>query len=234
MSIEGKVAIVTGSGRGIGKAISILFAKKGVKTVVVARTRTEIEQTGKEIKNIGGDFLVLKGDVRKHSDVKNVVNKTLKTFGRIDFLINNAGVLAHKKLVETSENEYDEVMDTNVKGIFLFSKEAIPKMKEGVIINISSGAGHYAFANLSIYCASKFSVLAITESLAKEVKNLGIKVFAVCPGPVATRMQEKYMGGKYSLIKHLIVQPEKIAKKVIKLCEKPNSLSSGKCVNVYF
>jgi len=233
MSIEGKVAIVTGSGRGIGQATALLFAKKGVKVVVTARTVREIEQTAKKIKKLDGECISIKGDVRKYSDVKNVINNTLKTFGRIDFLINNAGELVHKDLVDTSEEEYDKVMDTNVKGIFLYCKEAIPRMsREGVIVNVSSGAGHYAFEKLSIYCASKFSVLAITQSLAKEVR--GIKVFAVCPGAVATSMQERYMGKKYNFLKHILIRPEKIAKNIVALCENPNSLESGKCVNVYY
>lgn len=143
----------------------------------------------------------------------------INEFGRIDILVNNAGVAIIKSLVETTDHEYDTIIDTNLNGVFFCYKSVLPHMikhKSRCIINISSGAGKTGFANLSVYCASKFGVIGITESLA-EVSDYGIKVFSVCPGAVATQMQKEFMSNEeFERRKNQMIQPE-VAQKVLQL-----------------
>lgn len=191
MDFTDKVVIVTGGGRGIGAATALLFAREGAKLSLFARTRREIEETSRKLKAEETQVLGVVGDVRHRTDVDRLIKATMRAFRRIDVLINNAGVALTKSLEETTEAEWDEVMDTNIKGIFLASKAVLPamkKQKQGAIVNISSGAGKTGFAQMAAYCSSKFAVLGFTESLAKEVRSDGILVYAVCPGTVQTKM----------------------------------------------
>lgn len=237
MRVENKVAIITGSGRGIGKAIALALAKEGCNVAVTARTSNEINQVAKEIKELGIEVLAVKADVSKSTDVRNLVKKTIRKFGRIDILVNNAGIVVIKPLVETTEKEWDDVININLKGAYLCSKEVLPymiKQGNGVIVSISSGAGHYTFKNLSAYCASKFGLLALTGSLAKEVNNYGIRIFAICPGRVSTDMQIQFVGReRFKIFKHFMIQPEKIANKVLELCSNSDKFNSGSCFDIY-
>ncbi|MBI2542729.1 MAG: SDR family oxidoreductase [Candidatus Aenigmarchaeota archaeon] len=238
MELKGKVAIVTGSGRGIGKATALALAEKGCNVVVAARTLDEIVSTAKEIQKMGGKAIAVKADVGSSKDVKDLVAKTMKEFGRIDVLVNNAGVLYNKPLAQMSEREWDETVNTNLRGIYLCDKEVLPQMikqkRESVIVNISSGAGHTAYENMAAYCATKSGVLAINSSLAEEVGKHGIKVFTVCPGMTATKMVENWIGPiKYKLTKNTMMQPEKIAQKIVDVCMNSHRLTSGKCFDVF-
>ena len=172
-------------------------------------------------KNTGNLVVPVKTDVRNHVDVDKLVQSALNEFGRIDILVNNAGVAIIKSLVETTDHEYDTIMDTNLSGVFFCCKSVLPhmiKQKSGYIINISSGAGKTGFANLSVYCASKFGVIGMTESLAEEVSDYGIKVFSVCPGAVATQMQKEFMSNEeFEKRKNQMIQPEEVAQKVLQL-----------------
>lgn len=241
MDLQNKVAIVTGGSRGIGKATTKLLLENGCSVVINSRTQREIDSTVKELSSIER-IVGVKADVSSSKDVKKLVDKTIKEFGRIDILVNNAGVLHHGPLSEMTEKEWDETIDTNLKGIFLCSNEVMPymaKRKTGVIVNIGSGASHHAFSNLAAYSATKFGVLALTSALADEIAKYGIKVFSVCPGAVATEMQDKMMPKivgkfKYKIVKHLMTPPEKIGRKILELCENSEKLKSGSCFDVFF
>ena len=220
--MDKQVAIVTGASRGIGKAIAHLFAQEGMNVVICSRNENQIRKTAVEIQKDTGNLVVpVKTDVRNHVDVDKLVQSALNEFGRIDILVNNAGVAIIKSLVETTDHEYDTIIDTNLSGVFFCCKSVLPhmiKQKSGYIINISSGAGKTGFANLSVYCASKFGVIGMTESLAEEVSDYGIKVFSVCPGAVATQMQKEFMSNEeFEKRKNQMIQPEEVAQKVLQL-----------------
>jgi NAD(P)-dependent dehydrogenase (short-subunit alcohol dehydrogenase family) len=210
-------AIVTGSGRGIGREAAILLARRGVNVVVCSRTQGEIDETVEALKKIRPSVLGIKCDVSDSAQVANLVKKAAERFGSIDILVNNAGIFTVKKLVETSEKEWDEILAVNLKGSFLCCTAALPYMlrsNSGAIVNVSSGAGKAGFDSLSAYCASKFGMMGLTESLAWEVAGHNIKVMAICPGEVATRMQEddpEY----YRENKDRMLEPEDVAAKIV-------------------
>ncbi|MDW0192529.1 MAG: SDR family oxidoreductase, partial [Nitrososphaeraceae archaeon] len=162
-------ALVTGSGRGIGKETAILLSKKGFNLIICSRNQNEIDSVVKEIKSFGNDrILARECDVSVSSQVNRVVNEALDIYGRIDVLINNAGISYVKKLIDTTEEEWDNTLDINLKGSYLFSKAIVPHMIKhnyGIIINVSSGAGKIGFEDISAYCASKFGMIGLTESL---------------------------------------------------------------------
>lgn len=208
-------AIVTGSGRGIGRETAILLSRRGVNVVVCSRTQSEIDNTVKAIKKIHAGVLGLKCDVGVSSQVDSLVNKAVEKFGGIDILVNNAGIFTVKKLVDTSEQEWDRILAVNLKGAFLCCRAVLPYMLDknsGAIVNVSSGAGKAGFDSLSAYCASKFGMMGLTESLAWEVAGHRIRVMAICP-EVATKMQQgdpEY----YRQNRGRMLQPEHVAAKI--------------------
>jgi len=231
-----KVAIVTGASRGIGKAVAQVLAKDGMSVVICSRNENEIRKSAIEIQNSTGVFVVpVQADVRIHTDVDRLSQLTMNEFGRIDVLVNNAGIAVVKPLIDTTDHEFDRVIDTNLKGVFYCCKAVLPHMiaqKSGHIINISSGAGKSGFAYLSVYCASKFGAIGLTESLAAEVSRYGIKVFAVCPGAVATQMQRQFMSDEeFESQKMQMVRPETVAQKILQLIK--GRFRSGMSVDVY-
>jgi NAD(P)-dependent dehydrogenase (short-subunit alcohol dehydrogenase family) len=215
---EPTTALVTGGGRGIGKETAILLARKGMNVVICSRTQGDIDSAVKEIKSVGINQIIgKKCDVSKSDEVNNLVKGILDKFGRIDVLINNAGITYVKKLVDTTEEEWDHTLDINLKGVFLFSKAILPLMMKnnfGIIINVSSGAGKVGFGDISAYCASKFGMMGLTESLAWEVANYDIRVMTICPGEVATKMQKDVDSQYYELNKHKMLSPRTVAKKI--------------------
>ncbi|MDH5690800.1 MAG: SDR family oxidoreductase, partial [Candidatus Bathyarchaeota archaeon] len=207
--LEGKVAIVTGGGRGIGKAIALAFAKEGAD-VVIAEYRPELaKETAKEVKALGREALAVKTDVRVSDEVEAMVNKTLEKFGKIDILVNNAGtagtpeVVAHAGLPWLIEEEHwDATFDVNVKGIYLCCKYVVPHMverKSGKIINMASVAGKpfWEGAPLTLhYCASKAAVINFTENLAVVLGEDGINVNDICPVYLWTDLWRTSVGGE--------------------------------------
>lgn len=193
MKLSGKVAIVTGGSRGIGKATAKLFAQQGANVVITARDETRLETTAKELNVIG-----IAGDIRKTPDVENVVKKTLEKFGKIDILVNNAGIfLQIKPLHEISEIEWNEVIDINLTGQFRFTKAVIPHMMKtgGCIVNVSSDAGLKSFDNFEAdaYSASKAALILLTKTGAIEYAKHKIRINCICPGVVETDMTEPYL-----------------------------------------
>jgi len=226
MKLRDQAAIVTGSARGIGKAIAVALAREGCNVVINSRNKKEVETTAKETGKLA---LPIVTDVSKEKDVAKMVDATLKRFNRIDVLVNNAGVAVYKDFKDTSKKEWDNVIDVNLKGMFLCTKAVLPimlKQKYGRIINISSGAGKTGIARMAVYSASKFGVIGFTEALADELPD-DIKVYAVCPGGVDTKMYTSTFG------EHPALKPEDIAKKTLPLCMPDTRTESGKSIEVY-
>jgi NAD(P)-dependent dehydrogenase (short-subunit alcohol dehydrogenase family) len=229
MKLKGQTAIVTGGGKGIGRAICLALSREGADIVIVARTAKEIRETARMVEKEGRRALAVRTDIRREEEVIKMISKAVNAFGRIDILVNNVGVAYRKYIVDTSTEEYDEIMDTNVKGMFFCTKYALPhllKRGEGRIVNMSSGAGKHGIPKLSIYCASKFAVIGFTESLAYEVGG-GLQVYAVCPTSVDTGMYRSMYSDEP------VLKPEDVAMKVMELCLPETTLPSGSSVEVY-
>ena len=229
MKLTGQTALITGGSKGIGRAICLALAREGANIVFAARDEGRIGETMEELKEMSGRVLAVRADVRYEEDVKRLILKAVDEFGGLDILVNNAGVAYRKPLVETTLDEYDKIMDTNLKGIFLCTKYATPYIrnsKNGKIVNISSGAGLHGIPELSIYCASKSGVISITQSIASELEG-EIKVYAICPGGVDTDMYRTLFGHKPQL------KPEHIARKVLELVSPDSNVASGKIIEVY-
>jgi 3-oxoacyl-[acyl-carrier protein] reductase len=236
-----KTAIVTGSGRGIGKETAILLSKNGLNVVICGRTQREIDSTAKEIKEIINTedaedrILCIRCDVSISSEVDYLIKSTIEKFKNINILINNAGIVYIKTLIDTSEEEWDNTINTNLKGTFLCTRAVLPSMienKYGVIINISSGAGKTGFPDISAYCASKFGMIGLTESLAWETGNYNIKVMAICPGEVATKMQETAEPDYYRKYKDKMLQPKQVAEKIVAMIFDDKKYRSGQSVDI--
>lgn len=189
---SGKTAIVTGGGGGIGRAACVALAKAGANVVVVDLTEELGLETVNQIKAIGSEGKFICADVAKAQDVQNYVQKTLTTFGRIDIFFNNAGWEGIvKPIAEYPEDIFDRVLAINVRGMFLGLKFVLPVMisqRSGAVINTASKASHTANPGMAAYTTSKHAVLGLTRTAAAEVAGLGIRVNAVCPGAVKTRM----------------------------------------------
>jgi meso-butanediol dehydrogenase/(S,S)-butanediol dehydrogenase/diacetyl reductase len=199
MSLETKIAIVTGAARGIGKATAMLLAEGGINVVV--SDILSLEKTVDDIKSTGVDVFDVKCDVSNSKDVENLLQKVIGTYGKIDILINVAGVTTVCPVHQLDEKDWDFVMNVNAKGVFLTNKAVIPymmKQKSGKIVNVSSDAGKIGYGGLAHYSASKFAVIGFSQALAKEMGEYNINVNVVCPGMVYTPMWEKVAKSKYA------------------------------------
>ncbi|MFH1749489.1 MAG: SDR family NAD(P)-dependent oxidoreductase [bacterium] len=185
------IAIVTGARRGIGKAIALELAKQGAKVVVSDIDEKECQLVVEEIKNLGSEGLAIKCDVSNQGDVEAMITKTIKEFGQLDIMVNNAGIVEFKPIEELSEADWQKTIDIDLKGVYLGSKIAAQEMvkkKYGKIINTASIAAKIGYPQISQYCAAKAGVCGFTRSLAVELAPLGINVNAVLPGVIDTPM----------------------------------------------
>lgn len=191
MKFEGKTVIVTGAGRGIGEAYALGFARERANVVVVDVVASRAESTAKKVEGAGGKSLVQAMDVSKKKDVDAMAEKTVERFGRIDALVNNAGVLFQEPFLTSTEEQYYRIYDVNVKGLFLCAQAVARQMikqKKGKIINVSSIAAIVGQANLSLYSSSKGAVLSLTRAMALELAPHNIQVNAILPGTTETPM----------------------------------------------
>ena len=193
MQLKDKVAIITGGGRGIGKAIAIAYAAEGASVVIAARSAAQLEEVGKEITTQGGEALAVPTDLRIREEVENLVQKTVDQFGRIDILVNNAGINPRGLFLDSTDEEWEQGWQINVMGVVYCCRAALPIMQQqgsGNIINVGSGMGQVGRSNLSVYCASKAALHGLTQSIAEEVWEDGIIANVLIPGPVKTELSK--------------------------------------------
>jgi meso-butanediol dehydrogenase/(S,S)-butanediol dehydrogenase/diacetyl reductase len=199
LGIKGKVAIVTGGARGIGRGIVEGFAKEGANIVIGDIMHDDAQELAEKLTKGGVKVLAIRTDVTKKTDVDKVVAVTLNEFDKIDILVNNAGILTHAHLVDLEEKDWDRIIDVNTKGVYLMSRSVAPHMiaaRQGKLINISSLAGKRGDLGFTHYSASKFAIIGITQTLAKELGEYNINVNAVCPGTLRTAMWETILDGR--------------------------------------
>lgn len=236
-TFKNKVAIVTGGSSGIGRATALAFAKKGTKVVVV--DWKENEEMLHLIKDSGGEAIFIKCDVSKTEDIKAMVEKTIATFGRLDYAFNNAGIEGKSAPTQDcTEENWDQTIGVNLKGIWLCMKYEIPeilKQGKGAIVNCASVAGLVGFAGLPAYVASKHGVVGLTKTAALECAKLGIRVNAVCPGVIQTPMIDRLTGKTKEAVEQFTElepvgrfgQPEEIANAVVWMCSDEASFVTG-------
>jgi 3-oxoacyl-[acyl-carrier protein] reductase len=187
--LSGKVAVVTGASRGIGFAIARRLGRMGARVSICGRDQAKLEQSASNLRGEGIETLAVQADVARGEQISSLLAKTEKEFGPIDILVNNAGIGLFGPIHEFGESDWNRVMDTNLKSVFLMCRAVAPEMirrQTGHIINISSLAGKNTFANGAIYCASKWGLMGLTGSMAEDLRKYGIRVSAICPGSVAT------------------------------------------------
>jgi len=244
--LDQRVAIITGGGTGIGRHIALEFAKQGAKVVICGRNMENLEKVVEEVKALGGHSLAIATDISVAEQVRNLAKQTVDSFGRIDILVNNAGICRSAPLLEMTEQEWDEVLDINLKGVFLCTQAVARYMVEkryGKIVNISSNSGRGGglddYAN---YCASKAGVIQLTKSSAFELGPYGINVNAIAPGKIETEMDKRYMtpeqyeeyveDRKAKAVLHTIGDTQDIANLVLFLASDDSSFICGETIAI--
>lgn len=219
--LTGKVALITGASAGIGRACAHALAVEGAHLVLTARRQDRLDELKAAYEKDGLRVLAVTGDVREESTARQTVQAALEAFGQIDILINNAGVGNYKNLVDTSAEDYDEMMDSNVRSTFLFTRHVVPAMlarKQGTILMISSMAGKYGFPGEAVYCATKFAQVGFAQALDKELRPQGIKVGLICPGGVKTEFALGKGRTEQGVGQSAMLEPEDVAAGVLLAC----------------
>lgn len=243
MEFKEKVVVITGAGAGIGKATALAFAREGAKIAVVDKNSENGRQTEDEIKRLDKKALFVKADVSKALHVQAMVKKVVQYFGRIDILVNNAGIQRYGTIEDTSEAQWDEVINVNLKSVFLCSKYCIPEIKKhkGAIVNISSIQAFGSEKSVAAYAASKAAIIGLTHSMAVDLADKNIRVNAVCPASIDTPMLHQAVAllkGKWAEEKMLnkirkmhaqkrIGKPEEVAQVILFLASSRASFITG-------
>ena len=225
MKLDGKVAVITGGGRGIGRCIALRFAAAGASVVVSGTSKDALEQTARDVRERGGLGIAVLADVAEEAAVEQLVARTLAGFGHLDILVNNAGIAGPTAPVtEVSREDWDRTMAVNLTGAFLCAKHALPQMirqQSGRIINITSIAGLQAYALRSPYCASKWAMVGFTQTLAEEAGRYNITANAIAPGPVrgpriesVIRNRAAQMNATYEEVERQYVEPTALKRMV--------------------
>ena len=219
-----KVALITGASAGIGYATARALAREGANVVVTARREERLQQLVREIEALGARSVYIVGDAATEATARASVDRALSEFGRIDILINNAGVGNYKNLIDTSAEEYDQIMDVNMRSTFLFTRHVVPvmqKQQQGLILLVSSMAGLYGFPGQAVYCASKFAQVGFAQALDKELRTHGIKVGSICPGGVKTEFAIGKGRTEEGVANSSMLNAEDVAQAITFACTQP-------------
>ena len=222
--LEGKVALITGASAGIGQASARMLAREGARLVLTARRPERLEALVQEAHSLGSKGVAVIGDAREEATASETVQAAMSAFGRVDILINNVGVGNYKKLVDTSLEDYVQMMDANVRSTFLFTRHVVPVMieqRDGLILMISSMAGVYGFPGEAVYCATKFAQVGFAQGLDKELRPHGIKVGTICPGGVKTEFALGKGRTETSVEQSDMLEAEGVAAAVLFACTQP-------------
>jgi NADP-dependent 3-hydroxy acid dehydrogenase YdfG len=222
--LSGSVCMITGGSSGIGRASALMLAREGASLVLIARRQSRLDDLVEMIHSAGGKAVAVVGDVREEETALRAMLAAKEQFGALHILLNNAGVANYKPLIETSVEEYDEQMDTNMRATFLFTRHAVPLMLEqgsGMILMLSSMAGKYGFAGEAAYCASKFAQVGFAQALDKELRTYGIKVGVICPGGVKTELALGRGRTVEGVAQSGMLEPEDVAEAVLLACTQP-------------
>ena len=243
--LRGKVAIVTGAKQGMGRTHALVLARAGAKVVVSGISQEECQKDADEIKKERGEALAVKCDISKKIEVDNLIKETLNKFKKLDILVNNAGICPFKPFLEMPEQDFEKVIDTNLKGYFLCSQAAAKEMAKqgaGAIVNIASiamGQIGMGFAGLTHYCASKGGIVAMAEAMSLELAPLGIRVNTIAPGAIDTPMAasvksdaKTFEGFMAKVPLHRMGKPEEISNVVLFLASDESSYMTGSVVVV--
>ncbi len=244
-NLNGKVAVVTGGRRGMGKTHCFALADAGARVVVSDISLPECEMVVEEIRGRGGDALAIECDISKKEEINNLFKKTKEFYGRVDVLVNNAGIVDFKNFLDIQEEDWDRILDVNLKGYFFCSQVAVEIMKEtggGSIVNIGSiamGQGGVGFPNIPHYVASKGGVAGLTEALALDLASYNIRVNLIAPGVIETPMIDSIKEDK-NAVKEIIDRlplkrlgkPEEISTVVLFLASDASSYMTGSVINV--
>jgi len=237
--LQDKVAIISGGNTGIGQAISLRFAQEGATVIIAARNADTAEETLKQVREIGADGQFISCDVTDINQCEAVIQETIAKYGKLDTLVNNAGIIyRNSTVVETSAEDWKHTFDVNVNGTFYLSKFAIPHLEQtkGTVVNMASYVGLIGFAGIPAYCASKGAIIQLTRAMALDHAPAGVRVNCVCPGSVHTEMitsaWEQYGNGAEEVwsSKHplgRIAQPKEVADAALYLASDESSFLTG-------
>lgn len=223
MRLWDRVAIVTGGGRGIGRAVALALAAEGCDVALAARTQSELDAVRAEVEQLGRRAIAVVCDVTSAEDVQALVERTVGELGGVHVVINNAGGVCRKPLVENTVEDWDAVMNSQVRGTFLVTRFALPHLLEagwGRVLTIGSAAAYGGVANRVSYCTAKWGQRGFTAALDEELRGTGVRAHAVSPGPVTTRMRQE---GFPTEVPESLIQPEDVAAQVVNLLTLPET-----------
>ena len=240
MELKGKIALVTGAAQGIGRAIALLLAQKGADIVISDINLEKAEEMAKEIEALGRKAMAIKVDVANTNDVERMVEAILERFGQIDILVNNAGIARDKLILRMTEEDWDSVLNVNLKGTFNCTKAVIKhmsKQRKGKIVNIASVVGEMGNVGQANYSASKAGVIGFTKTIAREFAQRGINVNAIAPGYIETPMTEALTEKVKEELRRMIPmerlgRPDDVAQAVLFLVSEASSYITGQVLNV--
>ena len=223
MQLQNKVAIVTGASKGIGRATALALAKAGAHLAISARTQHLLETVAADIRKMGRRCFAFTGDMSVEADIRRFVQQTVEHFGRLDILINNAGLGIFRPIAEMTTEEWDTMFNLNVRGLFIATRECLPYLRkagESVVVNVVSLAGKNAFVNGGGYAATKHAVLGFSRCLMLEERKHGVRVLAICPGSVATHFFDDHHSPDDPK-KQRILQAEDVAESILHMIKMP-------------